>query len=685
MDEAGKKRETWADGLGRMIEADEPDSSNNLTQATCYLYDANNNLRQVVAPNGATRTFSYDALSRLTSAATPEGGNVSYSYDGNGNVLSRVAPKENQTSPSVTVTTTYSYDALNRLTEKSYNDSTTPAAYFVYDQSSAWGGTVTNPVGRLTTTQTIPPGSSTVQTATLFEYDPMGRVTVSEECQPQSCATAPNLAAQYVYDLLGDATSLQQQDYSGAFNFTLSYAYNGIGQLSGITSSWSDSTHPATLLSGAAYSAAGKPAGDTLGNSLTETFGYNSRLWPSSATTGSVYSLSLGYAANGSVTTANDSVNGNSTLTYDNVNRLATMSAPSSPTGCYGLSWTYDSVGNRTAQSVTSGTCPTSSLGFNTNNQITSPSGYHYDAAGNMTNDTVHGYTYDAEGRILTVDGGTGAYVYDAFGRRIEKTTGSTSVIYLYDLSGHEIAVVSAAGGNLQDDIYVGSRHLAMYTNATTSFFHADQVGAERARTTVTGTVDSTCTSLPFGDSQSCTGGEPLGRFAGYERDNEYGLGHAPVRYYSPALGRFMTPDPLSEAVPKAGAAAWADFGSDAHIATLFGNRLDAVSSMAQAEPGQAAPWVGAGYMSGGSWPTGEAAIATQAAIADPQGWDAYAYVTNTPSSLVDASGKWWLCEAINTAAVVFGAASLLTGDVFLGALSVSAGLHGLACAYFPR
>ena len=32
--------------------------------------------------------------------------------------------------------------------------------------------------------------------------------------------------------------------------------------------------------------------------------------------------------------------------------------------------------------------------------------GYSYDAAGNVTNDTVHTYTWDAEGRIATVEGG---------------------------------------------------------------------------------------------------------------------------------------------------------------------------------------------------------------------------------------------------------------------------------------
>lgn len=434
----------------------------------------------------------------------------------------------------------------------------------------------------------------------------MGRVTVSEECQPQNCAGASNLAAQYAYDLLGDATSLQEQDYSGAFNFTLSYAYNRIGELSSVASSWSDSTHPTTLLGSTSYNAAGKLTGDTLGNGIAETAQYNSRLWPSSIAAGSVYSLSLGYAGDGSVTTADDSVNGNFTFTYDNVNRMATMSSPNNPSGCTGLSWTYDSVGNRTAQSVTGGTCPAFSVSVNANNQL-AVSPYQYDAAGNMTNDGANAYTYDAEGRMLTVDGEAAVYVYDAFGRRVEKTTGSTSLVYLYDLGGNEIAVVNASGASVEDDIYVGSRHLAMYANDTTSFYNADQVGTERVRTTVAGAVDETCTSLPSGDNQSCTSGEPLGRFAGYDRDNEYGLAHAPARYYSPTLGRFMTADPMNSGL-RVGGPLGTPLG-------LFG----------------AAHARGCG--------AGSASTGANIAGLSPQALNRYAYVLNNPTTLTDSSG----------------------------------------------
>ena len=74
VDEAGKKRQTWTDAFGRLIEADEPDSSNSLTVGTCYAYDLNKNLTQVVQNGSRTRTFSYDLSldSRVLPIPNPE-------------------------------------------------------------------------------------------------------------------------------------------------------------------------------------------------------------------------------------------------------------------------------------------------------------------------------------------------------------------------------------------------------------------------------------------------------------------------------------------------------------------------------------------------------------------------------------------------------------------------------------
>ena len=58
----------------------------------------------------------------------------------------------------------------------------------------------------------------------------------------------------------------------------------------------------------------------------------------------------------------------------------------------------------------------TSTYGFDNNNHI-SANGVTYDALGNVTNDGFHTYTYDAESRLIKVDGNASlTYQYDAAG-----------------------------------------------------------------------------------------------------------------------------------------------------------------------------------------------------------------------------------------------------------------------------
>ena len=47
---------------------------------------------------------------------------------------------------------------------------------------------------------------------------------------------------------------------------------------------------------------------------------------------------------------------------------------------------------------------------------------YSYDSAGNVTNDGVHSYTYDAANRLVSVDSGsTAQYKYDYQNQRVSK------------------------------------------------------------------------------------------------------------------------------------------------------------------------------------------------------------------------------------------------------------------------
>lgn len=258
----------------------------------------------------------------------------------------------------------------------------------------------------------------------------------------------------------------------------------------------------------------------------------------------SLYSFSLGYGPGGDIVTSQDSVNGHWTYSYDPFNRLAAAIGPGRT-----FTYAYDRNGNRWRQTSSDGQGSSPEYGFDTaNNRIV---GMTYDALGNIINDGVHTYTYDAENRLIKVDGGaTAEYAYDALGRRVRKATANGSVTeYLHDLAGRVAAErdTSTRSWNRRE-VYAAGRHVATYAGGTTYFHHQDWLGTNRVTTLPDGTIAEQCTNLPFGDGLTCTqsSGTPptASLFADYERDRETLLDHTWFRKYSSAQGRWTTADP---------------------------------------------------------------------------------------------------------------------------------------------
>lgn len=246
------------------------------------------------------------------------------------------------------------------------------------------------------------------------------------------------------------------------------------------------------------------------------------------------------------------------------MNRLL-MAVPSGKTWSY--TYAYDRYGNRWQQNLigTGGSGPQFSTTFDANNHV-SDSTVSYDAAGNVMQDASNTYTYDSQNQMISSlsrsSGVLTCYFYDAFGRRVQKTTGATScgypfvggtsLYYVYDTAGNMIDEVSAPSGGTgnwtRQEIYAAGRHLATFNASAGQAYwdFSDWLGTERARVNaVTGAVAETCTSLPWGDNLQCTGADqsPL-HFTGKQRDSESGLDNFDVRYFGPSFGRFMRPDP---------------------------------------------------------------------------------------------------------------------------------------------
>lgn len=148
----------------------------------------------------------------------------------------------------------------------------------------------------------------------------------------------------------------------------------------------------------------------------------------SAALNGGTVSGALTWNPNGSlqklvVADAFNSADGQ-TCTYgaDDLSRIASVNCLSGSTNVWNQNFTYDAFGNITKQVPTGGTGISRIPGYNASTNRYTLGGTSYDADGNVTNDTFNTYTWDAEGKTLST-----AY-----------PTGQT-YSFIYDAFGHEV------------------------------------------------------------------------------------------------------------------------------------------------------------------------------------------------------------------------------------------------------
>jgi RHS repeat-associated protein len=206
--------------------------------------------------------------------------------------------------------------------------------------------------------------------------------------------------------------------------------------------------------------------------------------------------------------------------------------------------WDATTGGNQ-IQSVAleqSGGAPTNRIASVTSGGATV--NYSYDAAGNVTNDGVHGYAYDAENRLVSVDGGgTGQYSYDYQNRRYKKVVGSAVTDYVWEGSRVLAEHNGSTGGVITDYVYRGGLMIAKVEGGVTSYFLRDRLSV-RLVLDASGSIVGRQGHLPFGGDFAESGLQEKRHFTTYEREVEDGLDYAINRRYSVEMGLFMSSDP---------------------------------------------------------------------------------------------------------------------------------------------
>ncbi len=607
MDQAGKKRRSITDGLGRMIRVDEPDSNGNLDdmanppqplQPTSYLYDALDDLAKVTQ-SGQARYFLYDSLKRLIRARNPEQDIntnltpavtdpltnnsqwcVKYAYDADSNLSSKTDARN--------ITTNYNYDNVNRATSLSYvgDPQSTAAVSFYYDSQTV----PTLPAGAPTFNR----GSSTGRlvgvlygggnTGTFTGYDQLGRVVQSIQVTETQASGPPAPQAYGTTYSYNRASEMITESYpSGRVVQT---EYDTGGRIAGVRNQGAPSYYAGAAGTDTTnriqYSAHGAMSAMKLGNGKWEHTLFNERLQPTEiglgATSAASDLIKLEYKYGVLVNTVLDTTQNNGNIqsqiitapkaaggnlvlaeacVYDSLNRLA-QATETGGTNEWSQTYSYDRFGNRAvAGTIFDAALTPPSLGaFDSATNRIKPAvmtGFSYDTAGSVTSDPhtpANGIIYDAENRqtSYTKTGvGTTSYSYDGDGHRVKKTDPSNNTtIFVYNVVGQLIAEYTSGPPSGNGTSYLTSDHLGS-TRVVTSA--ADINGNV--------TVKARYDYLPFGEEiGSDRGSRALvtgygaaegtrQKFTQKERDSESGMDFFATRYYASAQGRFTAIDPI--------------------------------------------------------------------------------------------------------------------------------------------
>ena len=473
-----------------------------LGNATVYAYDANDNRTSVTDANGNTTTFTYDALNRLASMQDALGNTTTYQYDANGN--------RTQVTDAKGQATTYTYDALNRLTSVTYADGYTVT--YTYDAAG----------NRLTMAD--PTGT------TEYAYDALNRPTVIID--------ATGLVLHYTYDAAGNRATLTYPD-----GRVITCTYDAMNRLIGVTEPFDParqitySYDPAGQLSQVAYpnGITGAYAYDALGRltAITYTHAISGTL--------AFFQYTLDAVGNRTQTVDTD---GTTIYTYDNLDRLTGVIYPDGEE----VTYAYDAAGNRTA--MTSTASGATAYTYDAANRLLTagPTTFTWDANGNTLSKGSTTYTYDAANRLTQVVSGTTIvqYTYNGDGKRIQRMQDGSATQYLWDTNSPLAVVLVEATDGVTTTYLYGADLLAQYdAGGNPTYLLTDGQGNVRLLVDGSGNIVGRYDYDAFGAVRATSGSASTAyRNAGHAADDAVGLIYMRARWYDPALGRFLTPDP---------------------------------------------------------------------------------------------------------------------------------------------
>jgi RHS repeat-associated protein len=488
---------------------------------TAYAYDLNNNLTTLTDAQGGVTSYAFDPRNLLIVETYPDNGARSYTYDAAHRLIKRV----DQSSAA----TGYIYDMAGRMVERAYPAGTGNDT-FVYDNAS-----------RLLTAT-----SAQYNNAVTRVYDSANRLT----SETLTVGATP-YSIGYGYDADNRQTHVTYPDGSIAVrNFT------DRNQLSVVTFN-------NALVANFAYDNAGRKVGTAFGNGITEARTYQADNLNTAINTPGVTSFGYTWDANKRKLSQTETgiPTNDQVYTYDNEDRLTGFNRNNGDTQTWNLSLVGDwnnTIINGTQQNRT----------HNAVHEITTVDANPlvHDVKGNLaTNKNGQTYAWDFENRLTAAAvptgcpegvAGTHTYTYDALGRRVSKTVGATTTVFVSD-GMQEIAeyVNGAFSQSYVYGSYIDEPLLKTDNAGNKIYYHANNLFSIAALTDAAGNVVERYKYDTYGKQTilapdgitvrpSSLHGNRVGH-TGRTKDDETGLVFYRARIYSPELGRFIGRDPI--------------------------------------------------------------------------------------------------------------------------------------------
>jgi len=493
-------------------------------------------------PVSASRYYYYDAYFRLCKRREPETGTTYYDYDEAQNISwTAVGISNGSTACDRHVVGTSdriknTYDARNRRVGIDYPDATDD----------------------LTTTYAADGSPSLIvsgSVATHYTYNSLGLVTTE-----QLTHGAVNWTTEHSYSPLGHLASTTYPD-----GHVVDFQPNALGQ----------QTRAGVYASNAVYFPNGALKGFTYGNQIVHARTLNARQLPETIqeTLGSTLLLddAYDYDFNGNVAAISDAISphlGDRSMGYDALDRLIQVQAGDAQGGKD--IFVYDPLDNLRIRDNTSSddwiayryssrNLPSAYFDMFTDSITGETSvkirpGPTHDSRGNMTH---RGYphtsgevfTYDLANRVIFANSlVTNSRRYDGLGRRVESVTSGRVSRFYYSKAGQLLYSHDLSDGDLRNYIYLDGRLVATRRTASgvsdVTYSHTDILGSPVLETNSLGAAVRRERYKAYGEPVDGNVNTQLA-FTGHYGDSREGLVYMQQRYYDPAIGRFLSVDPM--------------------------------------------------------------------------------------------------------------------------------------------